>query len=249
MNELVGIPSDDFPAILAEGRSGVSTIFVSMSRRHPEGRDADYLYWHTYDHRPEQHRLASVRASMRLVSTPECRASRAAVDPRYDGIDHVMTYFFADIGGLDNFKSLSAALGAAERKPYLLPVVQRGVYNLDGTAAAPRIKVGADVLPWWPARGVYLLVEEGSAPGAELTEVDGVAGAWWGTGNPADTSGAYVKTSGLHISYLVLDGDPAATAEALRPQLAQRWGLGRVTPLLAAPFHTLDPRDLTRHLP
>ena len=36
----------------------------------PTGRDAEYLRWHTLDHRPEQHRLAGVRASLRLVSTP-----------------------------------------------------------------------------------------------------------------------------------------------------------------------------------
>jgi hypothetical protein len=249
VSELVGTPSDEVPAILAEGRSGVSTIFVSMSARHPDGRDSEYLYWHTYDHRPEQHRLASVRASMRLVSTPECRAARAASRPLYDETDHVMTYFFADIAGLEDFKNLSAALGDAQRKPYLLPVVQRGVYSLDGTVAASRIKVGADVLAWWPALGVYLLVEEGTAPADELSGVAGVAGAWWGTGSPAETPGSYVKTSGQQITYLFLDRDPVATAEDLRPQLAERWGRGRVKPLLAAPFHTLDPRDLTRHLP
>jgi hypothetical protein len=69
VGELVGTPSDDVPAILAEGGSGASTIFVSMSARHPDGRDAEYLYWHTYDHRPEQHRLASS-----LQSAP-CAAS------------------------------------------------------------------------------------------------------------------------------------------------------------------------------
>ena len=43
------------------------------------------------------------------------------------------------------------------------------------------MKVGADVLPWWPAQGVYLLVERGEAPATDLAEVPGVAGAWWAT--------------------------------------------------------------------
>jgi hypothetical protein len=55
-----------------------------MARRHPEGRDAEYLRWHTLDHRPEQHRIAGVRASLRLVSTPACRAARAYSDERFD---------------------------------------------------------------------------------------------------------------------------------------------------------------------
>jgi hypothetical protein len=158
MTELVGTPSDEVAGILASGGSGVSSVFVSMSARHPERRDADYLAWHTLDHRPEQHRLASLRASVRLVSSPSCRAARAASDARYDAVDHVMTYFFAEVAALDGFNELSVALRDAGRTPYLLPLVERGVFALDGMAAAPRIKIGADVLPWWPARGVYLLI-------------------------------------------------------------------------------------------
>jgi len=95
MAAAVGTPSDDVAEVLATGRTDVTTVFLSMSARHPEGRDADYLEWHFLDHRPEQHRLASLRAAMRLVSTPECRAARAASGQRYDALDHVMTYFFA----------------------------------------------------------------------------------------------------------------------------------------------------------
>lgn len=75
--ELPGTPSDDVPAVLAEGRGDIGTLFVSMATRHPDGADADYLRWHTLDHRPEQHRLSAVRASLRLVSTPACRSARA----------------------------------------------------------------------------------------------------------------------------------------------------------------------------
>ena len=178
---LVGTPSDEVEAVLATGRTEVTTIFVSMSARHPDGGDAEYLEWHTLDHRPEQSRLATVRGSVRLVSTPACRAARAVCDERYGAVDHVMTYFFADIAGLDEFNDLAVALADAGRIPYLLPLVERGVYGVDGMVAAPRVKVGADVLPWWPAHGVYLLVERGEAAAADLVEVPGVAGAWWAT--------------------------------------------------------------------
>lgn len=76
--ELPGTPSDEIDGVLATGDGGITTLFVSMATRHPEGRDAEYLRWHSLDHRPEQHRLAAVRASLRLVSTPECRAARAS---------------------------------------------------------------------------------------------------------------------------------------------------------------------------
>jgi hypothetical protein len=185
---LPGTPSDQVDAVLASGRGEISTLFVSMARRHPEGRDAEYLRWHTLDHRPEQHRLAAVRASLRLVSTPACRAARAAGDERFNAIDHVMTYFFTDQGGLTAFNELSAALGGADRKLPLLPPVQRGVYAVRSKLAAPRVKIGGDVLPWWPACGVYLLLEMGASRPAFLIDIDGVAGVWSATSQSVEAS-------------------------------------------------------------
>ena len=74
-----------------------------------------------------------------------------------------MTYFFTDAAGLNGFNELSTALGNAGRKLPLLPPVERGVYDVQTRAAAPRVKVGSDVLPWLPVRGAFLLVERGSA--------------------------------------------------------------------------------------
>lgn len=79
---LPGTPSDEVPEVLATGDGGITTLFVSMATRHPEGKDAEYMRWHTLDHRPEQHRLAAVRASLRLVSTPACRTARALTEGR-----------------------------------------------------------------------------------------------------------------------------------------------------------------------
>src|SRR5882757_4534037 len=119
--ELPGTPSDEVADVLATGHGDIGTLFVSMATRHPDGTDADYLRWHTLDHRPEQHRLSAVRASLRLVSTPSCRVARAASRDRYDAIDHVMTYFFSDPGGLEGFYELGKALTEAGRKRPLLP--------------------------------------------------------------------------------------------------------------------------------
>jgi hypothetical protein len=165
--ELPGTPSDELPDVLATGRGDVTTLFVSMARRHPDGADAEYLRWHTLDHRPEQHRLSAVRASLRLVSTPACRSARAASRDPYDDIDHVMTYFFTDQSGMTGFLDLAKALIGADRKLPLLPPIERGIYAVQDKTAAGRVKVGADVLPWWPIRGVHLLLEtNASAPTA-----------------------------------------------------------------------------------
>jgi hypothetical protein len=249
MAELVGTASDESPEILAVGRRVVSTFYTSLSKRHPEGLDADYLEWHSLDHRPEQHRMAQLRASFRMVSTPECRAARAASDERYDEADHLQSYFFTDLSAMSSFNELSVALRNAGRAPYLLPLVERGVYRVDGMAAAPRIKVGADVLLWWSAKGVYFLIERGGAPVTDLLDVAGVGGAWWGGAVPLEPPFTTRDNSGLHVSYLFLDDEPAVVAERLRPRLEKRWSTTGMAPLLAAPFHSLVAYEWDRYVP
>ena len=232
---LPGTPSDEVAEILDDGNGDITTVFVSMATRHPQGTDAEYLQWHSLDHRPEQHRLSAVRASLRLVSTPACRAARAVSTPRFDPIDHVMTYFFSDVGGMAGFLTLSTALGDAGRKLPLLPPVERGVYAVQNKAASPRVKVGADVLPWWPIRGMYLLVEAHVAPAADLTEVDGVAGVWSVSSLDVGPELASARP-GQQLTYCFLDEDPVDTAARLRPVLEKRWDSTGVEPLFAAPF-------------
>jgi hypothetical protein len=245
---LPGKPSDEVADVLAAGDGDITTTFVSMATRHPDGTDAEYLRWHTLDHRPEQHRLSGLRASLRLVSTPECRANRAVRHERFDAVDHVMTYFFSDVAGLDGFLSLSAALGGAGRKLPLLPHVERGVYGVHTRVAAARVKVGADVLPWWPARGVYLLLESHGAPPTELVEVERVAGVWSmaALGVSPKLAGA---PAGQQLTYCFLDDDPVATAARLRPLLETRWAAMGIEPLFAAPFYPVVPHEWDHYVP
>lgn len=247
---LPGTASDAVPAILATGDSGASTLFLSMAERHPQGADADYLRWHSLDHRPEQHRLPSLRASLRMVSTPACRAARAAADPAFDAIDHVMSYFFADAAGLAEFAALSKALSGAGRVPFVLTPVQRGVYTIERRLAADAAKAGADVLPWRPTLGIYLLLEALQEPApvdpSPLIEVAGVAGLWSGCSQPTAVSSA---GAGQLLTYCFLDDDPVATAARLAPVLQARWAATGAKPLLAAPFHTVVPFQWDRYLP
>jgi hypothetical protein len=185
---------------------------------------------------------------MRLVSTPACRTARAAGAAPYDTIDHVMTYFFSDPSGMDGFLELARALIGGKRKLPLLPPVERGVYDVQRKSAAPRVKVGADVLPWWPVKGVYLLLERGDAPADPLLAVDGVAGIWSATTLDVDARLASAPT-GQTITYCFLDDDPVDAAERLAPELTARWDERSIEPLLAAPFYPIVPYQWDRYVP
>jgi hypothetical protein len=271
--DLRGVPSDELPAVLAAGMPDVRFVFVSMSAREPSGRDAEYLEWHSLDHRVEQYRIGGLRHSLRVVSTPACRAARATADPSYDSVDHVMTYFFAGGAALDRFNALSAAL-TGERRPFRLPSVHSGYYSLAGKIASRSAVTGADVMPWRPTRGVYVILERGAESPAELAEVPGVAGIWWHAGSTAQMVGipstpggtppmadrqhsaghtppalGFPDNTGLQLSYCFLDDDPVETAKRVRPLLEQRWAAEKVAPLLAAPFYSIVPFEWQRYLP
>jgi hypothetical protein len=256
--ELRGEPSDRLPTVLATGAADTSRIFMSMSARESSGRDAEYLEWHSLDHRPEQHRIAGLRQSLRVVSTPGCRAARAFSDPHYSAVDHVMTYFFAAGAALDQFKALSVAL-TGDRRPFRLPSVASGYFTLAGKAANPRAVAGADVIPWRPSLGLYLLLEKvqaaeydaaslGAQTPVDLVDTAGVAGIWWHSGGPSPIAD-FADNGGLQVTYCFLDQDPVQTAERLREPLQRRWASGKLVPLFAGPFHTLVPFEWGRFLP
>ena len=245
---LVGTPSDSLPDVLATGASDAEFVFLSFSGRDPDGRDAEYIAWHSLDHRPEQYRLAGVRNSIRLVSTPACRAARAANAAPFDQVDHIMTYQFADQSSMPAFTELGAALDRGGRMTHRLPSVTYLTANRQGMLAAPRAVAGAEVIPWRPALGVYVLIEEGNMSPEALLDASGVAGIWWWQGF-AEASGMGVHSPGKQVTYCFLDEDPVACAAALGELARARWAGGAVKGLLAAPFYTVVPFDWDRNLP
>ena len=140
------------------------------------------------------------------------------------------------------FNELGAALHHGGRVPLRLPTVEFMTADLAGQAAALVAVAGADVLPWGPARGVYLVIERGDAPAGALAGVAGVCGAL----APAPYG---TDARGLQITYCYLDDDPVATAALLGDEMRRRWASGDVVGLLAALFYTPAPFDWTRHLP
>jgi hypothetical protein len=246
--QLMGTPSEALPDVLATGRSDARYAFISLSAREPGGRDAEYIEWHSLDHRPEQHRLPELRQSLRLVSTPECRAARAASAAEFDAVDHVMTYLFTSAEGIPGFSLLGDALNRGGRMPLRLPSVGYMTADLAGKAAAPRAVAGADVIPWRPSLGVYLIIEQGQLSPASLVESPGVAGVWWWHGARAPQH--YDSDArGRQITYCYLDEDPLVAGGLLGDALRQRWSTGEVRGLLAAPFYSVAPFEWSRHLP
>lgn len=222
----------------------VAVAVISMSARSSDGRDADYIEWHALDHLPEQYRIEGLQAGTRWVSTPACRAARAVSGTPFDDVDHVVMYLFGgalDVA-LEAFFALGAALREAGRMPLSLPSVELGGYRLDTAAAAARVSIVAEVLPWRPAKGIYLLVEEGplveNCIPTELVDVPGVAGVWSFVGD-APMHPRLAPTLGRRLTVCYLDDDPVATAHRLAAALRTRWERTESVPLMAAPLLTL----------
>jgi len=245
---LEGTPSDQLPVVLGTGQETGQFVYISMSEREPAGRDAEYIEWHSLDHRPEQHRLPQLRQSLRVASTPACRKARAANAAPYDAIDHVMTYLFSADDGLPGFYVLGEALHVAGRMPLRLPLVGYVTADIAGKIAAPRAVAGADVIPWRPTLGIYLIIEQGRSSPAALAEVPGIAGVWWYHLNAASRPDLG-DVGDMQVTYCYLDADPVEVATRLAETMQARWQSGEVKGLLAAPFYTIVPFEWDRYLP
>lgn len=261
-------PSDEDAAVSATGSGDVEAAVFSMTRRTADGSDAAYLRWHMLDHLTEQYRIVGFRHGQRWVSTPECRAARAVSAGSFDDVDHIVNYLFAEPleAAFDDFSALGATLLAADRMPASsfgaagsdMNQVRRvhiGVYDVVATAASRAALVGAAVIPWRPARGVYVLVERvaaGAEGGAELdrlAQTPGVAGLWRYRGSKRPFAERYGDHADLTISVFYLDEDPVKVAGELGSGLAARWAGQQIEPLLAAPFEIVVPWQWDRALP
>ena len=167
--------------------------YFSLSAHAESGDDRPYLSWHQLDHMPEQYQLPGLVLGQRWAATEACRAARTATDDRWAGTEHVVCYLMGEPldETVDGFLALGSRLARMGRFPLHLPSCYRGGLVLLEAHAAPRVLVGADVVPFRPHRGVYLVVE-GSGDerwdahhrqtGAEsvraLLETEGVAGVW-----------------------------------------------------------------------
>lgn len=176
--------------------AAVRACVLSLSARHPEGRDAEYIDWHIHDHLPEQYGIEQVVHGERWTATHEQHAA------------HAVQYLFADplAPALDRFFALGAELREAGRMPIALPPVELAAYEF--------VRATDPVAPWRPCRGVYLAI---STDPVAIPAIDGVQGLWTFAGGRFHDR--FVDTTGRFLTVSYLQDDPsvvgASIAEAI----------------------------------
>jgi hypothetical protein len=185
-----------------------------------------YNEWHQLDHMPEQFPLRGIAYGQRWVSTPACRAARAASGPRLDAIHYMTLYLITEPVDetLREFRQLGRDLYDAGRFHLHRHAHLSGPFALLDTAVAPRVLISAEAVPYRPHRGVYAAVQaaSGTAPDLEaMCATAGVAGAW------------VFADDAQRITVAWLDDEPLQVAAALAPA-----GDGLE---LAGPFETITP--------
>lgn len=242
----------------------VKVGFFSLTGRSDTGDDRSYLEWHTLDHMPEQYQLPGLVAGQRWGSTPACREARAAESGGWASVEHAVCYLMGNPVDktIDEFLALGRHLAELGRFPHRMPSTYAGALRLLEAHAAPRVLVSAEVVPYRPHRGVYLIVEEPAdradraAQNAYLTRrhtellpglvaVPGVAGAWSFATTPAIRRPSFTEGD-YRMTVCYLDDEPPAVAERLGPMMDRLAADEPVRLLLAAPFESVVRWDWER---
>ena len=169
-------------------------------------------------------------------------------------VEHVVCYLMGNPVDetIDEFLSLGRHLAELGRFSQALPSQYRGGLRLLEAQAAPRALVSAEVVPFRPHQGIYLIVEEPTDPSAqddyaqrrhtvlfpELVSVAGVVGAWTYTTTPAIRRPMFSEGE-YRMTVCYLDDEPATVGARLQPVLDRAWATAPVRPLLAAPFESM----------
>jgi hypothetical protein len=235
----------------------VKVGFFSLSHASPSGDDRTYLEWHQLDHMPEQYQLPGMVLGQRWAATPACRAARIGGTGGWADVDHVVCYLMGDPVDqtIDDFFTLGRHLAELGRFAGALPAQYVGALRLLETHAAPRVLVSAEVVPFRPNRGVYLIVEElleGTEPEVRdaylqrqsveilpgLVSVPGVAGAWAFATTPAIRRPPFTDGA-FRMTLCYLDDEPAAVGERLGAHIKRAWKDAPARIVLGAPYESM----------
>jgi hypothetical protein len=224
----------------------VKVGFFSLSEALAPIDDRRYLRWHQLDHMPEQYQLPGLVFGQRWASTPQSRALRLVAAGRWARIDHVVCYLMGDPveSTLDDFAALGRRLAELGRYPVALPSVFAGATRWLAAEAAPPALVSAEVVPFRPNRGIYLIVAEPAENDADvdslLLEAPGVAGVWTFETGPAYRK--WQRTEGEYrFKVCYLDGDPCDVAGQIGGVVEAAWRDKSSRLLLAGPYASLVP--------
>ena len=238
--------------------------FFSLTHHSTTGDDRPYLRWHQLDHMPEQYQLPGMLLGQRWASTPRCRAVRAAEVGTWSSVEHVVLYLMGNPVDetLDEFFTLGRHLAELGRYSHALPSEYRGGLRLLGAVAAPRVLVSAEVVPFRPHHGAYLIIEQPDDASTQddfvqrlhsdilpaLVDVPGVAGAWSYATSPEIRRDMFSEGR-YRIIVAYLDDDPASVGERLSDVVERSWAGAPSQLVLAAPFESLIRSDTERFGP
>jgi hypothetical protein len=206
-------------------RTKVQVGFFSFTEVTDPSEHRSYNEWHQLDHMPEQFPLPGVVYGQRWVSTPACRAGRTASEPLLDPIHYVTLYLLADPveETLREFRQLGKDLYAAGRFHQHRHAHLSGPFERRAAAAAERVLISAEAVPYRPHHGIHVVVRDGEPADdvEELCAKPGVAGAWSFSDDTRSVTVAW------------LDDDPLAVAPHLP---SSEPGV-----VFAGPFETITP--------
>src|SRR5580704_5825210 len=142
----------------------VKVGFFSFTEITDPAEHKSYNEWHQLDHMPEQYPLAGVVFGQRWVSTPACRRARAADDPSLAPVHYMTLYLMGEPvdATLEEFRALGGTLRESGRFHTHRRSHLSGPFVVSGAAAAPRVLVSAEAVPYRPNRGVYVVVRDGT---------------------------------------------------------------------------------------
>lgn len=242
----------------------VKVGFFSLTQRSEAGDDRPYLEWHQLDHMPEQYQLPGLVLGGRWASTAACRAVRAAEVESWSEVEHLVCYLMGDPVDqtIDDFFVLARQLSERGRFASSLPSQYRGALRLLETRAAARALISAEVVPFRPHSGTYVIVEEVDPRSEqdeflrtmhasvlpELVATPGVAGAWSFATTPALRRTMF-SPGEYRMTLCYLDDDPATVGATLRPVIERSWARAPSRIVLAAPFESMMVWDWQRFAP
>ncbi|HUC38468.1 MAG TPA: hypothetical protein VMR97_15250 [Acidimicrobiales bacterium] len=226
--------------------------FFSFSQVTDPVEHRSYNEWHQLDHLPEQYRITGVVHGQRWVCTPACKSARTFDAGRLEGAQYVTLYLMT--APVDRTLEQFGALGRElhdlgrfhERRRSLLS----GPFAVLGARAARRALVSAEVLPYRPNLGVYVIVEAAAGAALDavawhdevagrLVELPGVAGVI-GFASRGDFEHLGWHPGDVRVSVCYLDEPPLEVCATVDPVVLEIFE-GRSTPELAGPFETITP--------
>jgi len=232
--------------------------FFSFTEVTDPSEHRSYNEWHQLDHLPEQYSIPGIVLGQRWVCTPACRSARLHESELLGPVHYMTLYLMTEpiSETLEEFRALAGKLHDADRFHFHRHSRLSGPFDLLDAYSEPRVLVSAEVLPFRPNRGVYVVVEaregraseDGVVPSSDdahdalptrLLGQPGVAGIWRFVSNRGFGHFRW-RPGNRRVTVCFLDEDPLEVAPGISAVVGDIWSGGE-QPELAGPFETVAP--------